>query len=108
MSSEPPILVPSMDGAGQSLRSAVSLAAASGRAFEILRVLHGRRHPGVHSLNSTVVAAVAEICGAELEGNDLHAERLVFRAGPLRPGKYEFDVGADPSGQRERNVERAP
>lgn len=94
MSGEPPVRIPVIDGAGQALRSAIALAAATGRTLEVEQVLHGCRHPGVHSQNQVVITAAAEICGAEVEGNDLHAERLVFRAGPLRPGDHVFDVGS--------------
>ena len=62
------------------------------------RIIHGRRHPGVHSQNQTIVSAAAEVCRAEVEGNDLHADRLVFRAGAVEPGEYTFDVGAAGSG----------
>jgi RNA 3'-terminal phosphate cyclase (ATP) len=90
---EPPVLIRSIDGAGQALRAAVALSAATGRGFVVERIISGRVHPGSHSQNLTVVQAAAEVCGARVYGNDLHSSILVFEPGPVAPGDYTFAVG---------------
>jgi RNA 3'-terminal phosphate cyclase (ATP) len=87
------VRIESLDGVGQAFRAAVALAAATRRPFEVKRVWQGGRHPGRHSQNITVVEATAAVCGARVEGNDLHATRFSFDPGPVVPGDYTFDVG---------------
>lgn len=81
------------EGGGQILRSALSLAAITGRAIRIENIRAKRRHPGLAAQHLTSVRAVAALCNADLAGDELGSQRLAFAPrGPVQPGDYRFDV----------------
>jgi RNA 3'-terminal phosphate cyclase (ATP) len=75
------------------LRTALALSAVRGVPVEIHSIRARRKNPGLQAQHLTVVTALAEICGAQVEGAALGSERIQFRPGPVRPGEYRFDVG---------------
>ncbi|MDW8038055.1 MAG: RNA 3'-terminal phosphate cyclase [Thermoguttaceae bacterium] len=81
------------EGGGQILRSALSLSAVTGRAFRIERIRAARKKPGLQAQHLTAVLAAAQICQAQVEGASLGSQQLAFWPGPVRGGRYEFDVG---------------
>lgn len=83
------------EGGGQIVRSAVALAAATGRNIRIDGIRLGRRNPGLAPQHLTAVRAAAAVCGAALEGDVLGSTALVFSPQhPAQVGDYAFDVGA--------------
>lgn len=88
------------EGGGQILRSALVIAALTGRPLRIWDIRARRRRPGLAAQHLTAVRAVAALCGARVEGDRLGSTELVFvpRHAP-RPGTWTFDVGtARPGG----------
>ncbi len=81
------------EGGGQMLRTSLSLAAILGRPFEMVKVRAKRPKPGLKRQHLTCVKAVAEICGATFEGDEVGSMRLSFAPGPIRGGDYRFDIG---------------
>ena len=81
------------EGGGQVLRTALALSAVRGVPVEIHSIRARRRNPGLQAQHLTAVTALAEICGAEVEGAALGSQRIRFHPGPVRPGEYRFDVG---------------
>ncbi len=81
------------EGGGQILRTALALSAICGHPVQISRIRAGRQKPGLLAQHLTAVAALAEICGARLEGAALGSQELTFGPGPVRAGEYAFDVG---------------
>jgi RNA 3'-terminal phosphate cyclase (ATP) len=81
------------EGGGQLLRTAVALAAVTGRATTIDNIRAGRTKPGLAAQHVAAVRAVAELCGAKVEGLALRAPRIVFAPGALRGGAFDIDVG---------------
>lgn len=81
------------EGGGQVLRTALSLAAATGRPFEIRNVRAGRPNPGLAAQHLAAVRAAASICGARVEGAAVGSRELRFSPGAGRPGRYRFEVG---------------
>ena len=81
------------EGGGQIVRSALALAALTGRPVEITQIRAGRPRPGLRPQHLTAVRALAEICAAECQGDLLNSQRLSFRPAS-RPagGDYRFDV----------------
>lgn len=83
------------EGGGQLLRTALSLAAISGRELELTRVRAGRRQPGLAAQHLTAVRAVAALCDARVQGDELGSRELLFAPrGGVRAGSYQFDVAA--------------
>jgi len=88
------------EGGGQILRTALGLAAVLGRSVRIERIRAGRAQPGLAAQHLTAVWALAAVCDAGLEGDELGSQTLVFAPGrPPRAGDYAFDVAeARPGG----------
>ena len=87
------------EGGGQILRTALSLAAITGRAIRLENIRSKRPKPGLAAQHLTAVRAVAAVCGAQLAGDNLGSAALdVAPGGPVRPGSYDFDVAAARAG----------
>jgi len=80
------------EGGGQVLRTSLSLSAITGQALRLTRIRAGREKPGLAAQHLTCVRAVAEVCSASVEGDQLGSQELAFRPGAARPGEYAFDV----------------
>lgn len=88
------------EGGGQIVRSAVSLAAITGRSISLVNIRAGREKPGLAAQHLTSVRAAAALCAARLEGDGLGAQALLFA--PQRRvegGRYRFDVAAAREGR---------
>lgn len=82
------------EGGGQVLRTALSLSAITGRAFELEHIRARRPNPGLQAQHLTAVHAVGDLCAAEFEGAELGSRTLTFAPrSPPRPGHYSWDVG---------------
>jgi len=81
------------EGGGQILRSSLTLALVTGRAFHLRNVRAGRPKPGLHPQHLMSVRAAASIGQAETRGASLHSTDLTFVPGEVVPGKYHFAIG---------------
>lgn len=81
------------EGGGQLLRTAVALAAITGRAITIENVRAKRPKPGLAPQHVAAVSAVAALCDAHVDGLALRSTKLTFAPGRLRGGEFRFDVG---------------
>ena len=81
------------EGGGQLLRMTVALSALTGRPARVTRIRAGRRNPGLKPQHVTAVRVVAALSGATVEGLETGSGEIVFRPGPLRGGRHEFDTG---------------
>lgn len=81
------------EGGGQILRTSLSLSALTGRPFHLTNIRGKRSKPGLRSQHLTAVRAAAAICDAEVTGDELDSDDLVF-APQAKPkgGDYTFDV----------------
>ena len=80
------------EGGGQILRTAVSLAAATRQAVRIGNIRRGREKPGLGAQHLAAVRAAAQICGGELTGDAMGSGEITFRPGPVRAGRYHFEI----------------
>jgi RNA 3'-phosphate cyclase len=82
------------EGGGQLVRTAVALAALTGRPLALRNVRAGRPRPGLAAQHLAAVRAVAATCDARCEGLELHAGAFSFepRARPAG-GELRADVG---------------
>lgn len=81
------------EGGGQLLRMAVALSVLTSTPVHLTHIRAGRPKPGLAAQHLTAVRALAEVCGAEVEGLVLGSRDIRFRPGRVRPGDYRFDVG---------------
>jgi RNA 3'-terminal phosphate cyclase (ATP) len=93
------------EGGGQILRTSLSLALATGKAFRIENIRAGRKQPGLLRQHLTAVLAAAEVCGSSTggkagcaEGATLGSTALTFSPGKVRGGEYHFSIGTAGSG----------
>lgn len=82
------------EGGGQILRSALSLAAITGRPLQVDRVRGGRRKSGLMRQHLTCLRAVARLCDGKVQGDELRSPQFSFQPGTIRGGDYHFDVGS--------------
>src|SRR5579872_2879658 len=87
------------EGGGQILRTALSLAAITGRHMRIHHVRSTRRNPGLAAQHLTAVRAAAALCQAEVSGDALGSQELDFAPrAAVESGDFEFDVAAARAG----------
>lgn len=82
------------EGGGQILRTALSLALCTGKAFRIEHIRAKRRNPGLMRQHLIAVQAAAEISGAETSGARLGSQALQFAPGKIKSGEYRFAIGS--------------
>jgi RNA 3'-terminal phosphate cyclase (ATP) len=80
------------EGGGQILRTALSLAAATGQGFEMKRVRAGRMRPGLRPQHLVALRAAAMACGARVGGAFEGSPDVRFEPGPLEPGQFRFEI----------------
>lgn len=81
------------EGGGAILRQAVGMSAYTGKPVHIRKIRAGRRNPGLAPQHMKAVEAAGAICGARVQGAGLGSQDLIFEPGPVRSGRFQFDVG---------------
>lgn len=84
----------SQSGSGTLLRYSVALATLSGEALHISRIRARRPKPGLRAQHLAAVRACARLSGAEVEGDELSSQEIVYRPGrTISGGEFRFDIG---------------
>lgn len=81
------------EGGGQILRTSLGLSLVTGRPFHIKRIRAGRKKPGLMRQHLTAVKAATQIGHAQVQGDVIGSQELVFIPGAVEAGRYEFSVG---------------
>ncbi len=81
------------EGGGQILRTALALAAVTGKAFHLENIRARRSKPGLQRQHLTSVNAAAEVCRAEVQGAEQNSQEIWFYPGEIVPGDYHFTIG---------------
>jgi RNA 3'-terminal phosphate cyclase (ATP) len=81
------------EGGGQLVRTAIALAAITGKPVRFENVRAGRDKPGLAPQHLAAVRAVASLCDADCEGLELRAGAFEFVPHRLRSGEFHVDVG---------------
>jgi RNA 3'-terminal phosphate cyclase (ATP) len=81
------------EGGGQLVRTAVALAAVTGREIVVRNIRVMRDKPGLAPQHLASVRAVATLCGAQVEGLELRSQALRFTPNALLGGEHRFDIG---------------
>lgn len=96
MGARPDIVLDGSEGeaGGQILRTALTLAMLTGKAFELGHIRRGRSKPGLAAQHLAAVRTAAAIVEAEVEGAELESRTLLFRPSrPPIPGDRTVDIG---------------
>jgi RNA 3'-terminal phosphate cyclase (ATP) len=81
------------EGGGQILRTALSLSMITTRAFQLVDLRAGRRHPGLLPQHLSAVRAAAAVTDAVVSGDRLGSSELLFAPRhPPQAGSYAVDV----------------
>ncbi len=81
------------EGGGQILRSALTLAMITGRAFSMKRIRANRDKPGLRPQHLAALQAAAAICSAEVTGAEVGSRTLTFRPREIEARDFQFDIG---------------
>lgn len=74
------------------MRTALTLSAVLGEPVRLFNIRAGREKPGMMAQHFTVVRALQQISGAEIEGAKPGSTGLVFKPGKISAGEYSFDI----------------
>jgi len=81
------------EGGGQVLRSSLALSALTGKPFSMTHIRGNRGRPGLRPQHLAAVRLAAGLCQAEFAGAEIGSHELLFRPGPIQPGRHTVDVG---------------
>lgn len=81
------------EGGGQIIRTAIALAAITGKEVEIKNIRANRPKPGLSAQHLHAVKAVERLSGGKTEGLELRSTRLKFTPGELKGFAGEIDIG---------------
>jgi len=81
------------EGGGQIVRTALALAAVTGKPFEINNIRKGRSPPGLKAQHIHCIKILQQLCSADVEGTEQGSEYLRFIPGKIEAKEISFDVG---------------
>lgn len=81
------------EGGGQVLRTAVALSTVTETAVRIENVRGEREPPGLKAQHLAAVRLLAEMADADVEGDEVGSEHVVFEPDGVEAGSYSVDVG---------------
>lgn len=81
------------EGGGQILRTALMLGLLTGRGLRFVRIREGRPQPGLKAQHLAAIEAAGAVSGARIQGAELGSREVAFDPGPVRPGRYQFEIG---------------
>ena len=81
------------EGGGQIIRTAIALAAITGKEVEIKNIRANRPKPGLAAQHLQAVKAVEKLSGGRTEGLELRSSRLKFSPGELKGFEGVIDIG---------------
>ncbi|MFT4765185.1 MAG: RNA 3'-terminal phosphate cyclase (ATP) [Oleispira sp.] len=82
------------EGGGQIFRTTLTLAMCLGLDVRIVNIRAGRKKPGLLRQHLTCLRAAQTICSADVSGDELGSQEVIFKPGNVIPGDYEFSVGS--------------
>lgn len=80
-------------GGGQILRSALSLSLITGRSFRLRHVRARRTPTGLRPQHLACLRGAETLCGGHSEGGRVGSDEVAFFPGPVKPGRYLFEIG---------------
>ena len=81
------------EGGGQVLRTSVALSALTNKPLRVFNIRAKRPYPGLMPQHLNAVAAVADLCDAQVKGLSIGAKEIEFIPSDIRSGKISVDVG---------------
>jgi RNA 3'-terminal phosphate cyclase (ATP) len=82
------------EGGGQVLRTALTLSAATGQAFEMTRIRAGRTRPGLQPHHLAAIRAAGLACSAKVNGAFDGSPDLRFEPGSVGHGDFRLEIAS--------------
>lgn len=82
------------EGGGQIVRTALSLAMASGTAFRLDNIRAGRDKPGLLRQHLACVQVAKQLASARVLGDNVGSSSLVFEPHAMKGGVFDLAIGA--------------
>jgi len=85
------------ESGGQLTRTALALAALTKQEIKLVNIRAKRPKPGLQPQHLAAVQTLAEICGAELQGAQLHSTKLLFSPKEIKHVNLNVSIGTSGS-----------
>ncbi len=82
------------EGGGQIFRTTLTLAICLGINVRIINIRAGRKKPGLLRQHLTCLRAAQAICSADVIGDELGSQEVIFKPRKVVSGDYEFAIGS--------------
>jgi RNA 3'-phosphate cyclase len=82
-----------LEGGGQIVRTALALSTITGNPFTIKNIRKGRCTPGLKKQHLTAIQVLKEICEAEVSGDKLESQNLIYSPGKVKYKNLNIDIG---------------
>jgi RNA 3'-phosphate cyclase len=83
------------EGGGQILRTALSFSVILNRPIKIIKIRAKRPNPGLRPQHLTCIKALAKVSNAQVEGDRINSQNLIFIPKKCEGGNYFFDVAKE-------------
>lgn len=80
------------EGGGQILRTSLGLSLLTGTPVRLFNIRAGRQKPGLMRQHLTAVQAAARVGCAQVEGDALKSQEVIFRPQLIQAGQYTFKI----------------
>ena len=81
------------EGGGQILRTSIGLSVLTKTPVEIYNIRKNRKNPGLKPQHYSAIRIIQQICNADVSNLSICSEKIVFKPGEVKKGKYTFDIG---------------
>lgn len=81
------------EGGGQIIRTSVALSAVTGKNVKISNIRARRKKPGLQAQHKTAIDAVAKLCNANVIGNRIGGEEIIFEPKKIKGGLLTLHIG---------------
>jgi len=80
------------EAGGQIVRTALALSVITKKPFEVNNIRKGRPTSGLKNQHLYCIKALKELCDAEVRGDSLGSEKLIFKPGKISHKNLKIDV----------------
>lgn len=81
-----------LEGGGQIIRTAIALSTLTNRPCRIYNIRKKRNKPGLKNQHLAAIDALKTLCNAEVTGNTLGSNELIFHPNKIEPKNIDIDI----------------
>ena len=80
------------EGGGQIFRTSIPLSMLTKQSTRIFNIRGRRSSPGLKYQHLTALEAACQISDAQITGDSLGSQEVIFTPGNIKPGNYQFNI----------------